>query len=76
MRRRCAVCSFYCLCDALTLTRRTVDFTASAILNQFQDMAGAEAVERVLKKLATGKAQVILSVGAKSRLATTVRCKR
>ena len=60
----------------LAPTRSTLDFTASAILNQFQDMSGAEAVERVLKKLATGKAQAILSVGAKSPLAAVVRCRR
>ncbi|TBU23389.1 ADP/ATP carrier receptor [Dichomitus squalens] len=41
------------------------DFTAAAILNQFQDMNAAEAVERVLKKLATGKAQSILSTREK-----------
>ncbi|RDX45750.1 ADP/ATP carrier receptor [Lentinus brumalis] len=37
------------------------DFTASAILDQFQNMSSAEAVERVLKKLASKKAQDILS---------------
>ncbi|KAI0702378.1 ADP/ATP carrier receptor [Cerioporus squamosus] len=37
------------------------DFTAAAILDQFQNMSSAESVERVLKKLATKKAQEILS---------------
>ncbi|RPD58165.1 ADP/ATP carrier receptor [Lentinus tigrinus ALCF2SS1-7] len=37
------------------------DFTAAAILDQFQNMSSAEAVERVLKKLATKKATDILS---------------
>ncbi|KAI0755697.1 ADP/ATP carrier receptor [Fomes fomentarius] len=37
------------------------DFTAGAILDQFQNMSAAESVERVLKKLATKKAQEILS---------------
>ncbi|CDO73866.1 hypothetical protein BN946_scf185016.g23 [Trametes cinnabarina] len=35
------------------------DFTAAAILDKFQNMAAAESVERVLKKLATKKAQEI-----------------
>lgn len=39
-----------------------IDFTAGAILDQFQSMSAAESVERVLKKLATKKAQGILSV--------------
>ena len=47
-----------------TETRR-IDFTAAAILDQFQNMSSAEAVERVLKKLATRKAQEILSVWCK-----------
>ncbi|KAI0773196.1 ADP/ATP carrier receptor [Trametes elegans] len=37
------------------------DFTAAAILDKFQNMAAAESVERVLKKLATAKAQQIYS---------------
>ncbi|KAI0710921.1 ADP/ATP carrier receptor [Earliella scabrosa] len=41
------------------------DFTAAAILDQFQNMSSAEAVERVLKKLATRKAQEILSTREK-----------
>nr|CDI56291.1 probable mitochondrial precursor protein import receptor tom70 [Melanopsichium pennsylvanicum 4] len=36
------------------------DFTAVAILGQFRDQTATEAVERVLRKLATGKAQDIL----------------
>ncbi|KAI9058970.1 ADP/ATP carrier receptor [Trametes sanguinea] len=35
------------------------DFTAAAILDKFQNMAAAESVERVLKKLATKQAQEI-----------------
>ncbi|OSC98622.1 ADP/ATP carrier receptor [Trametes coccinea BRFM310] len=37
------------------------DFTAAAILDKFQNMAAAESVERVLKKLATKKAQEIFA---------------
>ncbi|KAI0665614.1 hypothetical protein C8Q78DRAFT_1083846 [Trametes maxima] len=37
------------------------DFTAAAILDKFQNMSSAEAVERVLKKLATNKAQEIFT---------------
>ncbi|EST05723.1 Tetratricopeptide TPR2 [Kalmanozyma brasiliensis GHG001] len=36
------------------------DFTAVAILGQFKDQTATESVERVLRKLATGKAQDIL----------------
>lgn len=36
------------------------DFTAVAILAQFKDQTATESVERVLRKLATGKAQDIL----------------
>ncbi|PWZ01707.1 putative mitochondrial precursor protein import receptor tom70 [Testicularia cyperi] len=36
------------------------DFTAVAILGQFKDQNATESVERVLRKLATGKAQDIL----------------
>ncbi|KAI6008909.1 hypothetical protein F5J12DRAFT_58110 [Pisolithus orientalis] len=35
------------------------DFTAATILDKFQDEAVAQSVERVLKKLATEKAQTI-----------------
>ncbi|KAI0739404.1 ADP/ATP carrier receptor [Daedaleopsis nitida] len=41
------------------------DFTAAAILDQFQNMSAAEAVERVLKKLATNQAQQVLSTREK-----------
>ncbi|KAI0370674.1 TPR-like protein [Pilatotrama ljubarskyi] len=37
------------------------DFTAAAILDKFQNITAAESVERVLKKLATKKAQEIFS---------------
>ncbi|KAI0327469.1 ADP/ATP carrier receptor [Cubamyces sp. BRFM 1775] len=37
------------------------DYTAAAILDKFQNMAAAEAVERVLKKLSTNKAQQIFA---------------
>ncbi|KAG6330845.1 hypothetical protein ID866_8245 [Astraeus odoratus] len=37
------------------------DFTAATILEKFQNEAAAQAVERVLKKLATEKAQTILA---------------
>ncbi|KAI8995265.1 hypothetical protein BD414DRAFT_506078 [Trametes punicea] len=37
------------------------DFTAAAILDKFQNVSAAESVERVLKKLATKKAQEIYS---------------
>lgn len=37
------------------------DFTAVAILGQFRDSNATTSVERVLKKLATGKAKLILS---------------
>ena len=39
-----------------------LDYTAAAILDKFQNMAAAEAVERVLKKLSTNKAQQIFAV--------------
>ena len=48
--------------DAAGCANFAADFTAAAILDQFQNMSSAEAVERVLKKLATKKAEEILSV--------------
>ncbi|KAI0821749.1 hypothetical protein BC628DRAFT_1412718 [Trametes gibbosa] len=41
------------------------DFTAAAILDKFQNMTAAEAVERVLKKLATDKATEIYATREK-----------
>ena len=46
--------------DAAGCANLAADFTAAAILDQFQNMSSAEAVERVLKKLATKKAEEIL----------------
>lgn len=43
------------------LERSLSDFTAVAILGKFQDISATAAVERVLKKLASGKAKLILS---------------
>ncbi|WFD32236.1 TOM (translocase of outer membrane) complex component [Malassezia sp. CBS 17886] len=43
-----------------SLTRSLADFTAVAILGQFRDSSATASVERVLKKLASGKAQVVL----------------
>ncbi|KAN0060012.1 TOM (translocase of outer membrane) complex component [Thecaphora frezii] len=42
------------------LFQSLADFTAVAILGQFKDATATESVERVLRKLATGKAQDIL----------------
>lgn len=41
---------------------RSLDYTAATILDKFQNESAAQSVERVLKKLATQKAQDILSV--------------
>ncbi len=61
-RRLCEVCSWSSLQSHEYAEYVGADFTASAILDQFQNMSSAEAVERVLKKLASKKAQDILSV--------------
>jgi hypothetical protein len=42
------------------------DFTAATILDKFQNEVAAQAVERVLKKIATDKAAVILAVSVTS----------
>lgn len=42
------------------LSKSLIDFTAVAILSQFKDTAAAQSVDRVLKNLATSKAQDIL----------------
>jgi mitochondrial import receptor subunit TOM70 len=41
-----------------------VDFTAAAILDKFQNEAGAQAVDRVLKKLSSEKAAEIIAVSS------------
>lgn len=43
------------------------DFTAATILDKFQNESAAQAVERILKKIATEKAAVILSVSMTTR---------
>ena len=40
------------------------DFTAATILDKFQNETAAQAVERVLKRIAVGKAAAILAVSA------------
>ena len=47
------------------------DYTAATILERFQNEAAAQSVERVLKKLATEKAQSILAVSNSSFLSDT-----
>jgi mitochondrial import receptor subunit TOM70 len=54
--------SEYQYCWRACLTTRLVDFTAGTILDKFQNETAAQAVERVLKKLAGEKAEEILAV--------------
>ena len=47
------------------------DYTAVTILERFQNEAAAQSVERVLKKLATEKSQIVLTASNSSFLSNT-----